>query len=88
MCDRPGCRISGKIAKTHSGVRSEFARLAKDHPQLDRSFTAFLAQAYNLKALADYGVGSDVGVNLADVDDAIVQAIRFVDGVEVALAKS
>jgi uncharacterized protein (UPF0332 family) len=34
-----------KVAKTHSGVRSEFARLAKDDPRIDRAFSTFLAQA-------------------------------------------
>jgi uncharacterized protein (UPF0332 family) len=47
----------GKIAKTHTGVRSEFARLAKDDPRIDRAFPTFLARAYNLKTAADYAVG-------------------------------
>ena len=37
---------TGKIAKTHSGVRSEFARLAKDTPRIDKTLPTFLAQAY------------------------------------------
>jgi uncharacterized protein (UPF0332 family) len=41
---------TGKTAKTHSGVRSEFARLAKDESRLDRSYSSFLARAYNLKS--------------------------------------
>ncbi|MGA7197661.1 HEPN domain-containing protein [Roseiarcus sp.] len=47
-----------KIAKTHSGVRSEFARVAKEDPRIDRKLASFLAQAYNLKVIADYAVGS------------------------------
>jgi uncharacterized protein (UPF0332 family) len=27
---------TGRVAKTHSGVRSEFSRLAKDDPGIDR----------------------------------------------------
>ncbi len=38
---------TGKVAKTHSGVRSEFARLAKDNPRIDRALIMFLGQAYN-----------------------------------------
>jgi uncharacterized protein (UPF0332 family) len=30
---------AGKIVKTHTGVRAEFARLAKATPQIDRSLT-------------------------------------------------
>jgi uncharacterized protein (UPF0332 family) len=42
---------TGQTAKTHSGVRSEFSRLAKDDPRIDRSFLTFLAQAYTLKRM-------------------------------------
>jgi uncharacterized protein (UPF0332 family) len=48
---------TGKVAKTHRGVQSEFARLAKDDPSIDKSFSVFLTQAYNLKAVADYETG-------------------------------
>ena len=79
---------TGKIAKTHSGVRSEFARLAKDDPRIDRAFPVFLAQAYNLKSVADYAVGADVGVTLEEADEAIVKAARFVDRVAALLLES
>src|SRR5579883_1382549 len=52
-----------KVSKTHSGVRSEFARLAKD---------------YNLKSIADYAVGVDAHVSPAEADEAIKEAARFV----------
>lgn len=61
---------SGKVAKTHSGVRSELARLAKNDSRLDRAFLTFLGQAYNLKTVADYTVGS-VGVTAAEVEQVI-----------------
>ena len=35
-----------KSAKTHSGVRSEFNRLAKDDPRISLEFRTFLAKAY------------------------------------------
>ncbi len=79
---------TGKIAKTHSGVRSEFARLAKDDPRIDRALPAFLAQAYNLKAVADYAVGSDVGVTLEEAEEAIMMASRFVDRIAALLLES
>ena len=46
---------TGKIAKTHSGVRSEFARLAKDTPELGKTVVAFLAEATNLRKSATMG---------------------------------
>lgn len=53
--------LSGKIAKTHSGVRSEFARLAKESPGVDKALLIFLAKGYKYKELSDYGVGRQHG---------------------------
>ncbi|HEV3247646.1 MAG TPA: HEPN domain-containing protein [Beijerinckiaceae bacterium] len=48
---------TGKIAKTHSGVRTEFARLLRETPDSGRTLLRFLAQAYKYKELGDYGIG-------------------------------
>lgn len=72
---------TGKTSKTHNGVRSEFARLAKNDPRVDRDFPAFLARAYNLKATADYAIGDDARVSVAEVGQAIEGATQFVDGI-------
>ena len=69
---------TGKIAKTHSGIRSEFARLAKDTPDIDDAFPTFLAKAYKYKEIGDYGVGPGAGVTLADANEAIEMASRFI----------
>lgn len=45
---------TGNEPKTHSGTRSEFARLTRDDPRIERRFVTFLANAYELKAWADY----------------------------------
>jgi hypothetical protein len=72
---------TGKAAKSHNGVRSEFARLAKEDRRIDRGFAAFLARAYNLKATADYAIGDDAGVSLSEAGQAIESAAQFVAGV-------
>ena len=69
---------TGKIAKTHSGVRSEFARLLKD-TSTDREFIVFLARAYELKSRADYGTGNEAAISSTAADAAIQTAARFVD---------
>jgi uncharacterized protein (UPF0332 family) len=46
---------TGKIAKTHSGVRSEFARLARKMPEIDRAYSIFLAKAYKCSGLCGSG---------------------------------
>jgi uncharacterized protein (UPF0332 family) len=45
---------TGREARTHRGVNSQFNRLAKDDPRFDIDLRRFLAQAYDLKAVADY----------------------------------
>ena len=72
---------TSKIARTHSGVRSEFARLAKLEAGLDRDLSAFLAQAYNLKSIADYAIGSEGGVDLNEAQEAIAGAAHFIEAV-------
>ena len=41
--------------KTHSGVRSEFARLAQAERRINRGQVSLLGWAYELKSAADYG---------------------------------
>jgi uncharacterized protein (UPF0332 family) len=43
-----------------------------------REFVAFLTRAYELKSVADYGVGPDVEVTLDDAAAAIATAERLV----------
>jgi uncharacterized protein (UPF0332 family) len=72
---------TGKTVKTHKGIRTSFARLSINEPIL-REFTAFLAQGYELKSLADYGVDPDVCVSVDDAKAAIEAAGRFLKCIE------
>lgn len=72
---------TGKIAKTHSGILSEFAKLAKDMPGTGKTFSAFLAQAYLYKEIADYWVGDSATVSIAEAGDAIETAGHFIESV-------
>ena len=69
---------TGKSAKSHSGVRSEFSRLAKDNPRIDRTFLSFLARAYTLKEVADYEMGPDAIVPAERAAATIETANHFV----------
>jgi uncharacterized protein (UPF0332 family) len=73
---------TGKIAKTHSGLRSEFSRLAKDEPRITADFTTFLATAYELKSQADYNPRPEKPITLQQAGDAIRTAERLIDLVE------
>jgi uncharacterized protein (UPF0332 family) len=76
---------TSKVAKSHSGVRSEFSRLAKDTPDLDRSFSTFLAKAYSYKEIGDYRVGQGAVVSEAEAKDAIEAAAHFVERITAML---
>jgi uncharacterized protein (UPF0332 family) len=79
---------AGRAAKSHNGVRSEFARLAKEHPSIDPRFPTFLARAYNLKAVADYAIGEGATVDLTDAREAIGGAEEFVGAIEALLQQN
>jgi uncharacterized protein (UPF0332 family) len=68
---------TGKTLKTHKGVRSEFARLARTDAVL-REFTSFLARAYELKSIADYGIDPDIHVSVDDANAVYDIANRLV----------
>lgn len=51
-----------RVFKTHKGVHGEFARHARDDLRVDADLRAFLGRAYQLKAIADYEVGSGAEV--------------------------
>ncbi len=61
---------TGKAAKTHSGLRSEFARLARTESRIDPKFVGFLARAYTLKSAADYGVNPLATISLEQAKEA------------------
>jgi uncharacterized protein (UPF0332 family) len=77
---------TNKTARTHSGVRSEFARLTRADREFERGLTSFLARSYNLKIAADYAVGSDAVVDAAEAAEAIENAARFVESIGRAIS--
>jgi uncharacterized protein (UPF0332 family) len=70
---------TARVAKSHRGLRTAFARLAKDDPRLDRSFTRFLARAYKSKEITDYGIGRQAVVTTAEAREMLGLATQFVD---------
>jgi len=72
---------TGRVAKTHQGVRVEFNRLAKGEMRVDRELRRFLPRAYNLKAVADYELGPESVVPLERAAAAIESAGRFVESI-------
>ena len=77
---------TGKATKTHQGVRTEFHRLTRNEPRINRSLRGFLGFAYNLKAIADYETGPGSEVPAEKAAQAIAEAKLFVGAIETLLA--
>lgn len=73
---------SGRSAKTHRGVHSEFSRLTKEGDPNDRVIWRALPDGYHHKELYDYS--TDLNANISDnATSAILEdAARFVTRVE------
>lgn len=76
----------GRSPKTHNGVQTEFARLTKDEPAVDREVRAFLSKTYNLKAIADYETGPGSNVTHQQAAEAIEAAKLFVSTLTALIA--
>ena len=72
---------SDRVPKTHSGLRSEFARRVKDEPRITDLQRAFLGRAYALKEIADYETGPASHVSHEQAARAIEEARGFVAAV-------
>ncbi len=70
---------TGREAKTHQGVRSQFLLLTKDDPRIAPDLRQFPGQAYNLKTVADYATGPQAIVPLERAGNAVLTAHRFLD---------
>ena len=67
----------GKVPKTHHGVHAQFSRLTRNDPRIGE-LPRFLSQAYDFKTVADYEIGPDATVPLAEAISAIEAAQRFI----------
>ncbi len=70
---------TGKAAKTHAGVRSQFAQLSTLEPRIGADMTTFLSDAFNMKKVADYELGPDALLPMDRVMSAIAKATAFVE---------
>lgn len=69
---------TGNVSKTHGGVQAQFARLTRSSPALDVELRGFLARAYNMKAVSDYGTDPRLAITQDQAATAIATATRFV----------
>lgn len=76
----------GRVIKRHRGVHNELRRLTEDEPRFDAELRAFLARAYNLKSITDYGTGPESEVTVEQARQAVETATRFVECIKVLMA--
>jgi len=79
---------SGRVVKTHRGVRSGFGQLTKDEPSIDAGLRSFLQDGFELKRKADYFEIGDEPVSTEQARDAVTTATRFVEAVGSLLGES
>lgn len=77
---------TGRVANTHRGVKTEFARASKDDPHLPDWMPTFLARAYRYKEISEYSVDPKEVVTMQNADDALRGATEFIELVREALA--
>jgi uncharacterized protein (UPF0332 family) len=68
-----------RAVKTHRGVRNTFLLLTHDDPRVDPALRSFLAQAFDLKGIADYATDPSETTTPEDAAAAMKTAARFVD---------
>ena len=78
---------TGRVAKTHTGTRSEISRLAHEDTRIDASMAGFLARGFDLRVKYDYGTESVAWVSHAEAAALIQQARGFIDHAEWLLAQ-
>ena len=69
---------TGRIAKTHTGLRTALAHLLQEASPSDRDLLTFLARAYKYKEIGDYGVGPGIAITMGDAEALLAGADRFV----------
>lgn len=77
--------LSGRVAKTHAGVRTMFFDLARTDPRLTSAMTRFLADSYVFKDIADYQVGSKRVITSEEAAEAMTSAEDFVRRIEAVI---
>ena len=68
---------TGKAPKTHSGVHRQYHRLTQHEPAVPQAMRAFLNQAYDFKATADYDTAPPPRISPQRAATAIQLAERF-----------
>jgi uncharacterized protein (UPF0332 family) len=78
----------GRVLKMHRGVQTEFNKIIKGDPRVDRDLVGFLARAYKFKTVADYGFDAPAHPPNDDTRNVLRDATRFFDAFTMLLNPS
>ena len=68
----------GRVVKTHRGSHNAFFKLTSGEPRIEEDLRRFLARAYELKDVVDYGVGPGRNVTASQARTTLETATHFV----------
>lgn len=68
----------GRSPKSHAGAHSQFNRLIQAEPGFPAALRAFLVQAYDFKATADYDTRPPPRISVKRAETAIRSAEQFI----------
>jgi uncharacterized protein (UPF0332 family) len=77
---------TGRTSKSHHGAQTQFFHLSRDDTRVDHALRRFLAEAYEFKSVADYGIGPDAVTSAATAVAAVSTAKKFVRHFRVLVA--
>jgi uncharacterized protein (UPF0332 family) len=77
---------TGRISKTHRGVRVQFSEFTRGDLRISHEHVLFLAHGYEIKSWADYGTGPQAEHIQITPAEAIEAAGRFIEAVQSLLA--
>jgi uncharacterized protein (UPF0332 family) len=69
---------TGKIHKSHDGVRAAFNQLSRSEASIDLALRKFLTRAYDFKIIADYDMAPAGKTTPERAVNAVAEAERFV----------
>lgn len=78
----------GKPAKTHGGTHSRFSELTINEPRITPELRRAMPKAYDMKAIADYELGSNAKIPAHVVEQSLEAAERFLSCVTDLVATS
>ncbi len=87
MLRRRTCTIEPEAWQNASRATNRIRRLVRAEPRIDQAYSRFLANAYEVKSIADYGT-EPASVTSESTDATIDTAERMIDSIATLLGET